>query len=71
MPDVTVSPTLSIRQAETIARWLRDTKNSKISAAACRWKTPEEIAEQILGEGSRGISALANEIRERLGQGVV
>lgn len=65
---ISIDGRISIRQAETVARWLRKTKNSKISAAACRWQTPEQVAEIILGEGSRGIAALADEIRERIGQ---
>ena len=31
--------------------------------------TPEQIAEAVLGSGDRGIASLADEIRERLGQG--
>ena len=69
MADVTISPALSIRQAQVIARWLKETRGAKISASVCLWQTPEQIAEAVLGEGNRGIAALANEIRERLKQG--
>lgn len=69
MPDVTISDRLSLRQAQIIARWLKDEKASKLSATACQYQTPEQIAEKILGNGNRGVSKLADEIRERLGQG--
>lgn len=69
MSEVKISEPLNLRQAETIARWLKQTRQSKVSAAMCRWQTPEQIAEMVLGKGNRGIAALADEIRERLGQG--
>lgn len=69
MADVKISDRLSIRQAQVISHWLKEEKGSKISASACMYQTPEQIAEKVLGNGSRGVAALADEIRERLGQG--
>ena len=55
---------LSIRQAETVARYLRDTYGVKISASACRWQTPEQVAIRYLGSKAPKIkvNALVNEI---------
>lgn len=59
----------SIRQAETVARHLRDQHGGKISATMCRWKTPEAVAKMYLGgrAGDRQIKALAKELLEAVG----
>lgn len=55
---------LSIRQAETVARYLRDKGQSQISAAVCRWKTPRQVAVMYLGSktSNNQLSALEREI---------
>ncbi len=59
---------LSIREAETVAKFLSSKGQGKLSASACRWKTPEEIALDFLGQNAndKQVSALAAEIRQRV-----
>jgi hypothetical protein len=54
----------SIRQAETVARHLRDKGNTKISATTCRWRTAYDVAREYLGSraGEKQVTALAYEL---------
>lgn len=49
LPNEKTNFKLSVRQAETVARFLREKGTSKIAASACRWKTPEQVATMYLG----------------------
>lgn len=67
MPELTNEKTdfkLSVRQAETVARFLREKGASKIAASACRWKTPEQVATMFLGSRAAKpqINTLARDI---------
>lgn len=61
---------LSVRQAETVARMLRE-KQGRITASALRWKTPREAAIRYLGGRATEsqIRALVTEIMDAIGKG--
>lgn len=60
---------LSVRQAETVARFLRDTYKGKISASVCRWKSPYEVAVMYLGSkaSKTQLNSLEKEIMKTIG----
>ena len=61
--------TLSIRQADTVAKFLSEKGNGKMSASSCRYKTMAQIARDYLGSSAKqhAVEALVSEIKQRLG----
>lgn len=63
MPDQPLIK-LSVRRSEAVANALNQRGQGRITAIACRWKTPEQVAAMYLGgRASRAqINALVSEI---------